>query len=271
MKINWILCMITLLVSVCLAGNVKASRKEAQLDSSVINSESLLKDKIIFFGHQSVGENIINGMKLINPNFEQGIHDIKENPDIRLNEPGFFHAKVGKNNDPKSKIAEFDRIIRNSFQGRVDIAFVKLCYVDFNKNTDMEDLFIYYKTTMDKLRHDYPDIKFVHLTVPLTRNNENWKTKIKKITGLGDLWEYGNNVLRNKYSKMILNEFSGKEPVFDIAQLESTRSDGTRVSFELHGQTYDALAPELTSDGGHLNDQGSRLIATELLNYMSTL
>jgi len=234
-------------------------------------SVDFLSQERIFFGHQSVGENILSGIEKVSPEFKNHIYDMKNLSIKDYSKFGLFHSRVGNNNDPKSKISEFDRIIRERFKGKLDVAFIKLCYVDFNKNTNLEELFSFYKRTMTQLRQDYPDVKFVHFTIPLIRNSETWKTKIKKIIGFGDLWEYGNNVIRNKYSRMIHDEYGGKEPVFDIAKFESTTADGQRVSFLLDGETYYALADELTSDGGHLNDQGRRLVATELLNHLSSL
>ncbi|BBO88550.1 hypothetical protein [Desulfosarcina ovata] len=69
-----------------------------------------LSQKKIYFGHQSVGYNIIDGIKDL----------MKENPKIKLNivetkdvngiKGGFLaHSTVGKNTDPKSKIDDFNK------------------------------------------------------------------------------------------------------------------------------------------------------------------
>ncbi len=227
--------------------------------------------KKIFFGHQSVGGNIISGLEMLNQKVASKVYDLDQNPGETPDALGFYHKKVGRNNDPKSKISEFDKIVRETFAGQLDIAFVKLCYVDFNDKTDIDDVFTFYKNSLAQLQKDYPDITFVHFTTPLTRNPENWKTKLKKIFGFGDLWEYRNNVIRNEYSRMVLQEYSGKEPVFDIATYESTHDDGSRAQFSLDGQVYYSLAEELTSDGGHLNEKGSSLVAAKLAELLAEL
>jgi hypothetical protein len=67
-----------------------------------------LSEKKVYFGHQSVGNNIINGIKDL----------MKENPQVKLNilktkdptdfgAPIFAHANIGKNRNPKSKIDAF--------------------------------------------------------------------------------------------------------------------------------------------------------------------
>jgi lysophospholipase L1-like esterase len=37
------------------------------------------------------------------------------------------------------------------------------------------------------------------------------------------------------------------------------------------GQEVEVLCPELTNDGGHLNERGQMLVATAFLNFVSSL
>jgi len=43
-----------------------------------------------------------------------------------------------------------------------------------------------------------------------------------------------------------------KEPLFDLAAIESTAPDGTRASFMKDGKTYYQMVSDYTHDGGHL-------------------
>ena len=105
-----------------------------------------LSQKKIFFGHQSVGFNIIDGLKDI----------MKENPQIKLNivetsnpadfnHPLFAHARVGKNTYPKSKIDAFADFMEEGIGNKADIAFLKFCYVDVMAGTDSQKVFDDYK------------------------------------------------------------------------------------------------------------------------------
>ena len=262
------LFILTLLLSGCEQG---VSASSESLKGQEIMDLSNLQVKRIFFGHQSVGENILHGVELYDDKSILKIDHIKDKPVEDYAVTGILHRRVGRNNDPETKIDDFVNVIEKELQGKIDIAFLKLCYVDITSNRDVDALFSYYKTKMDHLKEKYPEVTFVHLTSPLTNNAETWKTKLKSLLGKDDIWEYANNIKRNEYNQLLLNEYLGKEPVFDVAKVEATSLSGQTVSFNYKGNQYLALADELTSDGGHLNDAGSLKVATELLHYLNSL
>jgi len=70
---------------------------------------------------------------------------------------------------------------------------------------------------------------------------------------------------------MLRKEYEGKEPLFDIAKFESTLPDGSRTSFSENGKIYYCLASNYTTDGGHLNDLGKKVVAEQLLLFLSKL
>ena len=230
-----------------------------------------LAEKKIFFGHQSVGANIL-----------EGIRDLaRENPKIRLNiletkgeadlgNPVFAHARVGKNTDPVSKIQAFQAFVQDGIGNRVDIAFLKFCYVDFVPGTDVNEVFERYRSAMAILKNEYPGTQFVHLTVPLTQRQTGPKAWVKRLIGkpIGGLQD---NVVKNRFNALIRNEFSGREPVFDLAGIESTFPDGRKCAFAVQGKSYESLAPVYTYDGGHLNEKGRRVLAEQLLIFLASL
>src|SRR3954469_13552219 len=94
----------------------------------------------IFFGHQSVGANILDGVNDV----AQGKLRIREGrSSALLASPGLLHARLGKNESPSSKVKDFEAAL-DSLGGAVDIAFFKFCYVDFDASTDVEQLFTEY-------------------------------------------------------------------------------------------------------------------------------
>ena len=188
-----------------------------------------------------------------------------------LSKPGFYHARVGKNVDPISKIDDFARQVDAGIGGTADIAFFKFCFVDIRPQTDIQKVFRHYVQTMGRLAKKYPHTKFVHFTVPLSTTITTWKTKIKVMMGKKDIWEYDNNIRKNEFNRMLKDHYRGKEPVFDIAMYESTLPDGKRSTFTKDGKEYFDLAPEYTYDDGHLNEQGRKWIARHLLILLSEL
>jgi len=230
-----------------------------------------LAQKKIYFGHQSVGNNILDGVRDV----------MKENPQVKLNivelsklndfdKPFFAHSGVGKNEDPRSKCEDFADILDQKIAGKADIAFFKFCFVDVVPNTDVNKLFAAYKETLVSLKEKYPKVTFVHLTVPLMAAQTGPKVWIKKIIGRA-IGGYEDNIKREQFNAMIIKEYSGKEPIFDLARIESTAPDGSRAIFEKDGKTYPRMVPEYTNDGGHLNELGRKIVAEQLLIFLSNL
>lgn len=223
----------------------------------------------ILFGHQSVGSNILAGVKKIN--LKTSIENIPIFP-LRENDPlmeaGIYGFKVGRNGDANGKINDFNLKIRSGLGKKVDIAFFKLCYVDIEGNTDIEKLFAHYRDVIEGLREDYPQVRFAHITVPLVAVQTGPKAWIKKMIGRTP---YGteDNLKRNKFNRMLISTFSGKEPIFDLARIESTREDGSRETIQIKGEEVFVLVPEYTNDGGHLNEKGQRIVASEFLSFLA--
>ena len=65
--------------------------------------------------------------------------------------------------------------------------------------------------------------------------------------------------------------YKDKEPIFDLAQIESHYPDGRPMTFSTQGETYYALVPEYASDGRHLNELGSRRVGEQLLIMLAEL
>jgi len=234
-----------------------------------ISAWKQLSKKKIYFGHQSVGNNILDGIRDV----------LKDNPQIALNitesstkadlkSPVFAHSMVGKNADPKSKIDEFSRNLRAEMGDEADIAFLKLCFVDILPQTDIVKIFEYYKQTMEEIKNKFPKTTFIHFTVPLTTKQIWLKEFIKSLIGKMNFYD---NVKRNEFNAMLRREFAGKEPFFDLAKLESTFPDGSQSTFTKDGNIYAALVPDYTNDGGHLNEKGRRIVAAHLLVYLAQL
>ena len=105
-----------------------------------------LSHKKIYFGHQSVGYNILEGVQEL----------MKENKNITLNvieteKPpatgdGFLsHSPIGDNFHPLTKIEDYKKKIIENFGGDLDIALLKFCWVDINAQSNIEGLFNDYK------------------------------------------------------------------------------------------------------------------------------
>lgn len=231
----------------------------------------MLSTKRIFFGHQSVGFNIIEGIRDVMKDNPQIVLRIVETTDpVDFRNGVFAHSRIGTNGDPKSKIMACAGFMKKGIGARAEIAFLKFCYVDFLPETDIREVFQDYKRVLAGLKAAFPKTRFVHFTVPLTSLQTGWKAWIKRIIGKrpGGCAE---NEVRERFNDMLRKEYDGREPVFDLARIESTLPDGRQCSYGKEGRVCPGLASEYTDDGGHLNAIGRRIVAERLLLFLAQL
>ncbi|MGI0484807.1 hypothetical protein ACN4EK_05160 [Pantanalinema rosaneae CENA516] len=240
-----------------------------------------LAQQRILFGHASVGGNIVAGIQeLQNQHPEITLDIIASDTPWTVNRSGLIHFYLGSqfhpnqsSNSAVAKIEAFSYLIESRIKDSVDIALFKLCWADIHSNTDVDDLFLDYKTTIAKLIQDFPQTTFVQVTTPLvaepggTMAIKNW---LKQLLGKSPS-RLSDNVKINQLNDLIRSEYTGKTPIFDLAAIESTRPDGTRQTFSVEGNPYFSLAPNYTSDMGHLNQAGRKLVAEQFLVFLAEL
>lgn len=221
--------------------------------------------KKIFFGHQSVGFNIMEGIEAVileNPKIKLNIV-ITSDPE-KFNQPIFAHTTIGENENPQSKTDAFVNLLDNGIGRKVDMAAYKYCYIDTNSSSDVQKMFRHYQQQNQYLKNKYPDITFIHVTMPLTTIQTGIKAWIKKILGrpVGGIEE---NRKRNEFNALLLKEYKNKEPVFDLASVEATRPDQQKEKFIVDGKEYLSMFSDYSSDGGHLNRLGSKVVAEQFI------
>ena len=203
----------------------------------------------VFFGHQSVGQDVLGGVSRLAASGAPV--------------PEVVDARIGANEEPLAKIADFDARVRDGLGERVDVAMMKLCYIDVTAGTDVRALFDAYRTTLSALERDHPAVSFVHVTVPLTTEQGRLTRLRSRLTG-NDRFGPAENVQRERLNALFRAEYAG-DRIFDLAAVESTRPDGTRVSGRHEGADYFALHDGYAADLGHLNEPGAEVAATAWL------
>lgn len=220
-----------------------------------------LAKKSIFFGHQSVGYNIVAGMEQnLMEDSIQTFRIVKSKNPADFTSPAFYHAPVGANVDPRSKIDEFVALMEGGLGDKVDVAGFKFCYADIRVSTNIEELFNYYRNRMDYLSKKYPGVVIMHYTIPLT-------VKPKGLKGIIKILAYDHNINREKFNQLLRKSY-GKELVFDLAKYESLWPDG-RIN--TYSNNRMALRDDYSDDGEHLNDKASKIIAGQLLVFLSNI
>lgn len=227
-------------------------------------------EKRFLFGHQSVGFNILDGIRAV----------VREHPEIRLNivetrdngafgRPVFAHARVGKNKQPATKIDDFVQLVVQPGVGdRLDGAALKLCYVDVIDGSNVKMIFDHYRQAMSKLQQRHLKLSLIYFTAPLTTAEMNWKWRVKAVLGKQDP-NFADNISRQRFNDMMRAKYGPSGYLFDLAAIESTAPDGQRMTFSREGQTYEKLYPGYTNDGGHLNETGARLVGEQFLLFLA--
>jgi lysophospholipase L1-like esterase len=230
-----------------------------------------LEGKKIFFGHQSVGFNIVDGIKDLMKEDNRIRLDVLETDDpVAFDRPVFAHSKVGKNGDPGSKCDVFVEILENGVGEKADIAFFKFCYVDVDNGTDIRAVLDRYDEAIRRVKERYPRLRIVHVTVPLMVEKADFKATLKRWLGKKDRW-YQANERRNLMNEMIRKAYAGKDPIFELDRVESTRPDGERTRVDGSGGGYFELYSGYSTDGGHLNAVGRKAVAAELLILLASI
>lgn len=226
-----------------------------------------LSKRTIYFGHQSVGENIVEGIRELAAGNPQIRINVVSGPRADNAAPALHEFFVGENTNPQSKNDAFLATVSGPLPAAPVLAF-KYCYVDIDENTDAQALFQRYRQTVDAVRAKHPDATIVHITMPLTADAplRNW---VNTLRGRPNRRTW--NGVRSRYNELLRSAYGGREPVFDLARLEATKSDGTEEYALVNGQKVYALADEWTSDGGHLNAAGRKLAAAHFLATLAAL
>lgn len=231
------------------------------------NDWHALGSRRIYFGHQSVGQNLVDGMHKLCADMPVSLRWTEGDDPLLFDHPVFAHSRIGVNSDPRSKIDAFAAKMRNGIGNRADLALFKLCYVDVGAATDVVELFRHYAGMMAQLKTDYRQTIFVHITTPLTTAPPRWHRWASRLR-TRPIPQDADNRARARFNALMRREYIDPEPLFDLARWEAAgEPDVTRDSPD---ERF-ALDRRFTSDGGHLNERGSRFIGAALLDLLSSM
>jgi hypothetical protein len=225
--------------------------------SDLSNQLQAFAGKRVFFGHQSVGTNIIEGIQHLAE---------RESVSIRVSETrlppadgagGLFHFHVGENGAPERKLKDFMDTVLALETVPLDLAMLKFCYVDIDSRRNPAGMAASYIEMIESLRERRPSVTFVPVTAPLTFIQGGPKAWMKKLLGRTPAG-FVDNANRQAFNENLRRHFSRTE-LFDLARVEAGPSAG-RV---------ESLDPRLSSDGGHLNANGQSVVAASLLQFLA--
>jgi hypothetical protein len=251
-----------LLVSIASLVACSPSPQPPPMSESLRSDLQTIAQARVLFGHQSVGRDLLQGLQTLAKEADANLRIVEIKQPTEAQGAGVFHAFIGKNGDPGGKCEAFAGLLTTAQPAPAyDVAAIKFCYVDLGResNTTPTRLLEQYASLVHLLHTVRPDVRLMHVTMPLRADPAGWKTNVKRLIGRATD-EDADNILRNEFNDGLRKKFAA-EPLFDLAQIESTLPDGSRTSFSAGGRTMYRLAGEYTTDGGHLNDLGKRRVA----------
>lgn len=231
---------------------------------------SALSEKRIYFGHQSVGANILGGV-------DGSEHlTVSELEDVSVAPAGtIVHNFVGTNGQPRTKIEAFEETLADGVGESVDIAFFKFCYTDIAESTDLEKLFEAYRTAMERIEAAYPETTFVYVTTPVSSRRGSFSTRLKDLAkraiGRADLLSTRVNAEREAFNDLMRAHYGSSDRLFDLALAEASAPGKPPLRFGGREDGYLIMRDEYAADYGHLNERGSRYVAARLLEFLAGL
>ena len=229
----------------------------------------------IFFAHQSVGSNILQGLsELAATNAGRTPTVVHATDSSAVAGPAIYETAVGRNGDGPGKIDHFKQLVDGGFGAKVGIAIMKLCYVDIDERTDVQSLFDHYPTTLSELEASHPNVTFIHVTAPLqgppAGTGTGFKQFLKNLLGKSSPG-LARNAKREAFNQLMRTAYEGSEQLLDLAKFESTLPNGDRATMMYEGRAIPRLAAEYTHDGGHLNKLGRRIVAERFLTQLARI
>ncbi len=261
--------MSTLIALTVAAVSTTTAARAADVDASLRSELDRVAQRRIFFGHQSVGNNLLDGVKQLAAMVGAPVNVVEVKAASAVGSAMIGHALIPENGEPLKKLKSFEQAM-SSKSASLDIAFMKFCYVDFTAETNATALFESYRSTLDALQAKNPGTTFVHVTAPLIVVQGGIKAGVKRLLGNAP---YGTleNMRREEYNTLLRQAYQGRAPIFDLAKVESTSPDGTVETVEWKGRAAPAMAPVYSDDGGHLNAVGKLRAARELVSILASI
>jgi len=220
----------------------------------------------VLFCHQSVGANLVQGLReqLVN-GFAGSILPMDDGAASQSSV--LLHGSIGQNGDPLSKLRDFEIKLTQGAKWALDLALMKFCYVDVTEQQAAERLLSEYSQCVERLGAGFSAVKVGHVTVPLRAAPSGMLARARQAIQ-GPHVEHRRNTVRCWFNEQLRQKYGASGLLFDLAAAESRQRNG-RTAFSIAGgQSVHSLAREWTDDGGHLNADGRKMAAQAFLNYL---
>lgn len=222
----------------------------------------------IFFGHQSVGSNILDGITGLYAAAETSGPLVVESADATGSGPSLVHTHVGTNADPYSKIDDFAAMTDGLDADWSGFLVLKLCFADVHAATDIDAVLSRYNDHLSETARRLPRATIMPTTVPITVDR-GWKGKLNTLRRRDVHFRPADNVARHRYNESIRLRYRSTGRLFDIAQAQAGEFGGAARLRRSAGLPYAVLRADFAFDAGHLNTLGARAVASEFIRVIA--
>jgi hypothetical protein len=242
------------------ADGSKYARATVTVTATPPDALAILAGRAIYFGHQSVGANIMNGVRravAASSGTKPTVASVGTAPAAGDMQVGRWdEGYVGANYDPISKINAFQTVMLSAAGGALDgfgggksIAMMKFCFVDvqgswYASHGDA-DLFAAYQAMVATVQAQRPNVRLVHFTIPLCYPDST------------------DNAKREAYNARLRAAYG--TGVFDLAKLESTDPGGNAMVGANGRYAYQGW---VVGDNCHPGTAGEDMLAAALIDYL---
>lgn len=218
-----------------------------QIEKAGPESLQKLAKMRVFFAHASVGGNIVQGLQALNQSdpsrYPLKVTQAGGAPSGPGAAGGFYELDRG-NPGQAAKITQFAEAVNSGWSSpNVDVVINKFCYIDPDAD------FAAYTSSMVKLEKDHPGTIVIFTTIPICADQSN------------DQREEFNEKLR-EWAK------TNHKLLLDIADIEAGQADRSARTYPSQGRQVRQMVQDYTSDGGHLNEAGSKRVAEGLYSLL---
>ncbi|MBN2581870.1 MAG: hypothetical protein JXL80_02305 [Planctomycetes bacterium] len=224
-----ILLLITAAVAMAQAPYVGANEADNEFANITAADMDIIRTKKVLFASRSWGLNTGNGLTSL----------ANQNPMYRLNRIWGINVMYGEDIPVDvyetydvvnflatywpwtARVDELDNYIRTRYHDDIDAAIIFY-------HLAAPSLYDYYTQKMDALRRDFPHIKFIYVT-----------------SGVSTLADDPSNPPSCQFGQMILDNYRGVVPIYDIKDIVSTHADGTSAGCR--------MCPEFNTSGDNIH------------------
>jgi hypothetical protein len=207
------------------------------------------------FAHESVCQNVVDGIRELAETQPGTQGDIIEScAPSTVNGPGIVRFAPEQKSESVSSNRDFPAVGDSCSVSASAIVAIKYCDVDVTPSRDVPKFFGDDQVLVAEARLSHLPLMIAHAIVPLPSADTLNKATAQQVMGRDVRRDL--DVNRNAYNALVRRAYSGTEPIFELANAESTLPDGARTFFMVDKDTGFTLAEQYTAAGGRPNDHG---------------